>query len=136
MEKQKINWLAIIVLVVAWQLIAVVWYGALADPWMELNKFSEADFGESSATPYIIAIITALITNYVLAALFKVLNIDSAMAGLRLAILCWIGFTFAEVSTLYMFSLKPFSLTLIDTGKSLITFALSGIVLGAWLKYE
>ena len=136
MEKQKINWLAIVILVVAYQLIAVVWYGVFAQSWMDFNQFTEADFAERNITPYIIAIITALITNYVLAALFKALDIDSAMAGLRLAILCWIGFTFAEVSTLYIFSFKPFGLTLIDSGKALIAFSVSGIVLGAWRKYE
>ncbi len=135
MEKQKINWLAIVVLVIAYQLIAVLWYAVFAQSWMDYNQFTEADFAERSVTPYVIAIITALITNYVLAALFKALNIDSAMAGLRLAILCWIGFTFAEVSTLYIFTLKPFGLTMIDSGKSLIAFAMSGIVLGIWRKY-
>lgn len=135
MEKLKINWLAIVILVVAYQLISFIWYGIFAQQWMDLNSFSEADMTETSVFPFIIAIITALITNYVFAALFRFLDIRTAMSGLGIAILCWIGFTFAEMSTVYIFSLKPFGLILIDTGKSLITFALSGIVLGAWKKY-
>ena len=136
MKNLKINHLAVIILTIAYQLIAMGWYTIFSNQWMSLNNFTEADFADQSPVPYIYALITALITNYVLAILFKNLKVEQVTEGIKIAFLCWLAFTFAELSTVNMFSLKPFALSLVDGVKSLVTFMITGIVLGSWKKYE
>jgi len=136
MKNMKINHLAVILLTIAYQIIAMVWYSIFSNLWMSLNGFTDADFADQSPMPYIYAVITALVTNYALAFLFRNLKVEQAGHGVKIAVLCWLAFSFAEISTVYMFSLKPFALSLVDGGKSLVAFVISGIVLGSWKKYE
>ena len=136
MKNLRINHPAVIILTVAYQLMAMAWYGIFAQQWMSLNNFTEADFTDQSPVPYIYAIITALITNYAFAVLFKKLKVEEVGLGIKVAALCWLGFTFAEISTINMFSLNPFALSLVDGGKSFLAFVISGIVLASWKKYE
>lgn len=138
MGNQKINHVAVWILVVFHQIVALLWYAPFlfGNKWMELlNKTSE-DFSASSPLNYIIAIITALAMTYLLAWLFKELKINTALRGLFYAFIFCVGFLFLEMLTVGIFSLRPFGLTVIDGGMYLVNFLIAGIVLGAWKKYE
>jgi hypothetical protein len=72
-----------------------------------------------------------------LAWLINRLNAASAMAGLKIALLCWFAFLFVEYSTIAVFSAfetNPWPLIFIDMGRPFVAFAISGLVLGAWRK--
>jgi hypothetical protein len=61
----------------------------------------------------------------------------NAMAGLRIALLCWFAFLFVEYATISVFSAfetNPWPLVFIDMGRPFVAFAISGLVLGAWRK--
>ena len=137
----KINHLAVWILVVAAQLIGGVWYsGALVvDKWMQYHGKTIADIGpeKSDPTPFIISIVAAIIVNYALAWLFRRLNIANALEGLKIALLCWFAFQFVDYTTISAFSAfgRNFcQIIFIDMGRTFFTFALSGLVLGAWQK--
>ena len=81
------------------------------------------------------AFLASVIVNYALAWLIGRLNATNAVAGLKIALVCWFGFVFVEYATICIFSAfetNPWPLICIDMGRPLIGFAVSGIVLGAW----
>jgi Protein of unknown function (DUF1761) len=86
---------------------------------------------------YVFAIVAQIIVNYALAWLMVRLNATNAIAGLKIALLCWFAFLFVEYSTIALFSAfetNPWSLILIDMGRPFVAFSISGLVLGAWPK--
>ncbi len=136
MKTQKINHLAVWLLVVMYQVIGAGWYGTFAQQWMALTGLKESDFADPDPTPYIIAIVTAIIVNYGLAVLFIKLQVQLLVQGLKTAAFIWFAFQFADVATTNAFSLKSFELTLVDTGKTFVCFVVSGALLGAWIKFK
>lgn len=138
MKSLKINYAAVLVLVLLHQIIGAIWYSpfAFAEKWMSLIGNSMSDFENASFTPYIVSIIGAIITNYIMAYLFVKLDVRNFVKGMYYAFIFWLGFLFVELSTFNSFSLRPFELTFIDAGKSLVTFLVSGFLLGIWTRYD
>ena len=46
----------------------------------------------------------------------------------------WFGVIFLDNVTENMFSLRPFTLTLIDSGRTLINYIFIGVILHSWKK--
>jgi hypothetical protein len=95
--------------------------------------------GSFGITPYFIAVGAAILTNYSLAWLIYKLHAPSALTGLTIALICWLGFLFvqyAAISAFSAFETNPWPLVFIDMGRPFIAFAISGLVLGAWRKRE
>lgn len=135
---QKINHVAVWILVLIHQIIGAMWYSPylFAGRWVELTGKTMKDFENAGITPYFVSIIGAIITIYTMAYLFKNLNVENFIKGLYYAFIFWFGFLFVEILTFNSFELRPIGLTLIDAGKSLITFLITGFVLGTWKKYN
>ena len=138
MGNQKINHIAVWILVVAHMVVAFLWYASFlfGSKWMELLNKTEQDFASSSPVKYVIAIIAALAMTYLLAWLFKELKVNTVLKGLLYSLVFCIGFLFLEMLTIGIFSLKPFGLTAIDGGMYLVNFLIAGAVLGGWKKHE
>lgn len=134
----KINHLAVWILVVVHMLVGWGWYAAFGDMWLNLNAKTMTDIEQShSPVPYVIAIIAAIIVNYALAWFVSRLNAGSAVAGLKIALICWFAFLFVNYATISAFSAfetNPWPLVFINMGRPFIAFATSGLVLGAWRK--
>ena len=135
---QRINHAAVWVLVVVHQLIGWGWYAILGEKWLNLHARTMTDIERThNIGAYVLAIVAAIITNYLLAWLLSRLNVNTAMAGLQIALLCWFGFVFVEYATICVFSAfetNPWPLIVIDMGRPLIAYAISGLVLGGWRK--
>lgn len=138
MGKLKINHVAVWILVVVHQIIAVIWYAEFlfGKKWMQLlNKIAE-DFQGASPLNYVIAIITAIVMTYMIAWLFTKINVDNGIKGLQFGFAFGVSFFFLQVMTQGFFSMRPFGLTLIDGGMYMVNFIIAGIVLGVWKKYQ
>ncbi len=137
MGNQKINHIAVWILVVFHQIVALLWYAPFlfGNKRIELLNKTAEDFSAFSPLNYIVTIITALAMTYLLAWIFKELKINTPLRGLFYAFIFALGFFFLEMLTVGMISLRPFGLTLIDGGMYLVNFIIAGIVLGAWKKY-
>ena len=137
MKKLKLNYWAILVVVIASQVIPVIWYGIFANEWMELNNLTmEFVTANESSAPYITAIIWSIAFALVLAWLFKRMNVESAKDGLITAIVMGLPFSLLNMMTTNMFSFRPYGLTWIDGGENMVIWAAAGLILGAWRKYE
>ena len=133
----KINHLAVWILVVFDQLLGATWYSAslFGGPWLRYSGKTMADMNAShSMEPYLIAIVAAIVLNYALAWFFARLNISNAAAGLWIAVLCWLAFLFVDYATIAAFSMKPWQLVFIDMGRAFVAFGVAGLLLGAWRK--
>jgi hypothetical protein len=134
----KINHVAVWILVVVHQLIGFGWYAIFGDAWLNYHARTMTDIERThSFVPYFLAIIASIFVNYALAWLIDRLNAANAVAGLKIAIVCWFAFLFVEYSTISAFSAfetNPWPLVFIDMGRPFVAFAISGLVLGAWQR--
>ena len=136
MKTLKINLLAVLVCVVAGQVLPMAWYGAFAKPWMEAAHLTEADAQMAGPVAYIVSIIAAAAAAYLLAWLFTKIPVESAQSGFLTGLLLGTGFIFLEIITQDMFQFKPLALSLINGGGTVLVYAIMGLILGAWRKYE
>lgn len=132
----KINHLAVWILVVAHQLIGFGWYAVFGELWLSYHARTMTDIERNhDFVPYLIAIAASVAVNYALAWLISRLNATSAVAGLKIAIVCWFAFLFVEFATVSAFSAfetNPWPLVFIDMGRPFLAWSLSGLVLGGW----
>jgi hypothetical protein len=134
----KINHLAVWILVVVYFLIGWGWYAIFGDTWLNLHARTMTDIERThNVSAYLIAIVASIFVNYALAWLISRLNATSAVDGLKIALICWLAFLFVEYATISVFSAfetNPWPLILIDMGRPFVAFAVSGLVLGAWRR--
>ena len=134
----RINHLAVWIMVVLHQLIGFGWYAIFGELWLSYHARTMTDIERNhDIVLYFVAIVSAIVVNYALAWLIGRLNANSAVAGLKIGILCWFAFLFVEYSTVSAFSAfetNPWPLVFINMGRPFLAFALSGVVLGAWQK--
>ena len=136
----KVHHLAVLVLVVIHFFIGLGWYALLGEAWLNYNARTMTDIEQPhSFVPYVIAVVSAILVNYALAWLFAKLHVAHALTGLKIALICWLAFLFAQYATISVFSAfetNPWPLILINMGRAFLAFAISGIVLGAWRRQE
>lgn len=134
----KINHLAVWLLVIVHQLIGLGWYTVFGNVWLNLHAKTMTDIDKpNDPVPYIIAFIASIFVNYTLAWLIGRLNENNALAGLKIALVCWFSFLFVEHATISVFSAfgtNPWPLIFVDMGRALLAFAVSGLVLGGWKR--
>lgn len=120
------------------QLIGFGWYAAFGNVWLNLHAKTMTDIDNPhDFAPYGVAIVASIFVNYALAWLIARLNATGAVAGLKIALVCWFAFLFvdhATVSAFSAFGTNPWPLVLIDMGRPLVAFAVSGLVLAAWQR--
>ena len=138
MKQQKINHLAVWILVILIQTFPIIWYDNIffGIRWAELNNLTAEDFENFGYKGFIVALIAGVALVYALAWLFIRLKVASGMEGVKIAFILWLGLIFLEITTQNMFTLRPFELTLIDEGVVLMKYEFIGIVLGVWKKFE
>ena len=101
----KINHIAVWILVLVHQLIGWGWYTIFGEKWLNLHARTMTDIERThNVGAYVFAIVAAIIVNYALAWLIVRLNATNAIAGLKIALLCWFAFLFVEHSTIALFS--------------------------------
>jgi hypothetical protein len=124
------------VLALVHQFIGFIWFSPFlfSQRWLQLIGRPESDFASPSPLPFIISLVSAVVLCYLMAGLFTRLQVRTASRGLAYSLAFWFGFLFLEVLTFNSFELRPMELALINAGKSLVTFAVTGFMLGFWTK--
>ena len=134
---QKINHLAVIVCVILLHAIGFLWYGPLfGEKWMAMVNLDMAQIEANApgAGIWVANFIASIAPVYMLAWLLARLNVTSGVTGAILGFL--ITFTFHHLPTMSgnMFAQQPYGLAWITGGYSMIAMAISGFILGAWVK--
>jgi len=128
--------LAVLAGIVLSQLIPVVWYGLLADTWMQLTGITETQAQTAGTTPYLIALVASVLSTGFMAFLYRAMRIESARDGALLG--AGLGFFFGLLNllTINAFEFRPLALSLIDGGMITLVGTGVGLVLGGWRKYR
>jgi hypothetical protein len=137
---QRIHHLAVWVLALIHFFIGLGWYALFGEAWLNYNARTMTDIEPPhNAVLFVTAIVSAVLVNYTLAWLFAKMHVAHALTGLKIALICWLGFLFAQYAAISVFSAfetNPWPLILINMGRPFVAFAISGIVLGAWRLRE
>jgi asparagine N-glycosylation enzyme membrane subunit Stt3 len=124
--------------IAAW-IFGAVYYGSLSRPWMAAAGLTEDDIkgpsGKPDFMPYVISLVLEILMAFGLAMLLVHIFKDGYSVGdaLSTAGAVWLGFIASTQIINHRYSLKPWSLTIIDCGHWLGAILMMGLVL-AWLQ--
>jgi len=132
-----INYLAVLVAGVATWIIGAVWYAppVLGKTWQAAHGYTPDKMEGMKAgmmRAFIGSFICYLVTAAVLAVLIAMTNSVGISAGIKIGVLCWLGFSAALFLTHNIYSDKPLTVFLIDTGYHLIFLIVMGAIIGGW----
>lgn len=135
MDFGSINWLAVIVSVVASIIIGSIWYhpSVFYKPWLAtLGKTWENWPHGAMVSMYVFTIIAALVEAVALALVLKSTGSNNAAAGAAAAFMIWLGFVAPTNLVNKLFSGQGWKGWLIEAGNHLVYLLVAGGILGAW----
>ncbi len=131
-----LNYLAILVTAVVIFAIGALWYTVLfGKQWMAAHAYTPEQL-EGMKTrmgmTYGLSFVAYLVLAAVMAVLVILLGIDTAVAGAKLGVLCWLGFVATIGLTANLYSNKTFATYLIDAAYQLVFMVVAGVILAVW----
>jgi hypothetical protein len=137
MSQIDVNWIAIIVAAVAAFAIGALWYSPMlfGRQWMAAHGHTPeklAAMQASMAKTYTFSLITYLIMAMVIALLMALTGASTAIQGIVLGVLAWLGFGFTIGLNTNLYSDKPAAAFMIDAGYQFVHVIVMGAIIGAW----
>jgi hypothetical protein len=134
----RLNYPAIFVAGIACFMLAPLWYGVFKQPWLEgVGRTSEwlmSNGAKLAPVQYGTAFVGSVMIAAAIAWVTQASGEQTAMRGIKVAVLLWLGFVVTTWTTEYAFELRPLSLLAINGGFWLFSFAIMGAIVGAWKK--
>ncbi len=131
----QMNYLAILVAGIVQFAVSGLWYSPVlfARTWTSLAGVTE-DQKQKANMPALFgtAFLSQLVTAYVLSNIIAINGSHTFLGGAMTGVFCWLGFAATTSHATYMFSGKPHSLWLIDSGNNLVGLLLAGGLLAIW----
>ena len=135
-----VNLFAVLVSAIAAMVVGFLWYSPalFANPWMKLmgydpnDKAKIAEMQKSAGPSYFMSLIASILAAFVLGKLIAVAGFWTAIDGLKIGLVVWLGFVTTVQFTNALFSRQPFRLYMINTGYQFVCYAAMGAILGAW----
>jgi hypothetical protein len=130
----QINFLAVLVAGICPFAIGAVWYSPIAfgKLWAESHGYGAAKLKGMYQRAFGVSLLCYLFMALVLSILVALTGVATFVQGMWLGTLAWAGFAFTIGLNGKMFSDKPLSAFLIDTGYQLIYLNVMGGILAAW----
>lgn len=135
MDFGSINWLAVIVSVIASMIIGSIWYhpSVFYKPWLAtLGKTWENRPQGAMVTMYVFTTVAALVEAVALAFVLKNMGSTGAAAGAAAGFMIWLGFVAPTNLVNKLFSGQGWKGWLIEAGNHLVYLLVAGAILGAW----
>ena len=137
MNAGKINILAVVVAAVVYWLLGAAWFTVLSKAWLAgIGKTMEQlkQEGGSPALAYVVALVCNLIMACVLSWLVIQTGEQTAMRGIGLGALLWMGLVGTSIGTEYVFESRSLQIFAITGGYPLVGLVLMGAIVGGWKK--
>ncbi len=131
------NYLAILVAGIASFFLEAIWYSIFINAWMAGIDHTDAwlkanspNFGIQLA----VALVSAVLMAVGLDCIIQLTGRQTALRGMKVGALLWLGFMVTVFSTEYIFEVRPWSLFGINAGFWLISISAMGAIVGGWKK--
>ena len=135
-----VNLWAVLASAIATMVVGFLWYSPVlfANPWMKLmgydpnDKAKIAEMQKSAGPSYFMSLIASILAAFVLGKLIAVAGFSTAVDGLKIGLVVWLGFVTTVQFTNALFSRQPFKLYMINTGYQFVCYAVMGAILVVW----
>ncbi len=126
-----VNWLAVVLAMVASMALGMAWYMGLSKQWLAALGKSKDDIDQSDVTPYVWSVVVQLVMAYFVALLTPALfGETNVVNGLLCGAHMWLGFVITSMILNHRYQGQKWSLTLIDGGYLLGVLLVQGLVIG------
>lgn len=131
---------AILVCAVVNMVLGFIWYGLLfSKAFIQLmgitpDHMSDPESQKAAVHGYFASFFSSILMASVLSYLIIFSNSTSALEGLKLGLLSWLGFTLTTMLPNHYFSMKPLKLALINISYPMVGLSLMGMILAFWRK--
>ncbi len=133
MPDVTIDWVGVVISVVAAMVIGGLWYGPLfAKDWMNFIGKSREELRAQGGIGYMFAIVGAFILAIVMSYVTQWAAAEGFGEGLLVGAVMWAGFVVSTAVTGSVFEARPWGLILINSGNSLLTFMIVGGIVSAF----
>lgn len=136
-QRVRQNYFAILVAAIACFLFEAVWYSLFLKAWISGIGRTEAWLAATGVNPvlqYLTAIVSGAVMATAISCVTQLTGPQTALRGIKVAALLWLGFELTAYCTEYVFEVRPWSLLGINGGFWLIGMMLMGAIVGAWKK--
>ena len=135
MQFGQINWIAWVLGAIAFMAVGFLWYGPLfGKPWMAIMEKTGWKREQMRASPgmYVVTLLCALVSSYVLAVLIRSLGITQWWNGLITGAIIWVGVGSVTLLNGSIFENRPKGLWALFSLYELVMFAGLGVVFAVW----
>jgi hypothetical protein len=130
MSMKNVNWLGLVVALIAGQAIGILWYGNLfSAAWMEAQRLTEADFAGQDWKMGL-GVLNMIVILLGLDWLIRRMGAVGYVAGAKLALTACVSFALTVAALNYIYAAGALSLLLIDGGYQVVTYTAAGALLG------
>ena len=129
-----LNWIAILVALVAHMILGAVWFGVFAKPWAALAHpgKTQEDLQAGPKWIYGIAAAGGLLTAIVLYAVLEGTGSLALGDAILTTLVLWAGFALAKYATTYAFEHRSWTLLAIDVGYPLVSMLAAALIFALW----
>lgn len=127
-----INYLAVIVVVIANFVIGMAWYGGMAGQWMKATGLTKEQARKMQALPLAFSAARSFVAAMAVNLIFDNFAPGSGIAeGAGLGLLIGVGLAGPNVAMHNLFAMKK-DLAVIDGAHTVVEFLVMGLIIGAW----
>lgn len=132
MSFTDVNWLAVLVGTVVNMVVGFLWYGPLfGELWMQMIG-KTADEIEADNSMYVISLLSALISAYVLALIVGASGVTGLMGGALIGVLVWVGIGATGTLVYTTFEGPPRNVWFLHASYQTVVFAIMGALFAVW----
>jgi hypothetical protein len=134
MQEISINWLALIVAVLAKMALGAAWFSPplFLKPWLAAAGVSEAEMKQRMPKALAVDFVGAVIMAFVFVHAVKYAGAQGVAQGAAIGFLNWLGFIAVATLSATIHEHRPFKLWLIGNGYQLVSLIVMGAILAAW----
>jgi len=130
------NYLAIVIAAIACFLFEAAWYTFFMQGWLDgigrTREWLMSAAGYNPALQYGTALVSAAVIATTISCVTQLTGPQTALRGIRVAVLLWLGIVLTTISTEYVFEVRTFQLLGINAGFWLFGMVVMGAIVGGW----